>query len=148
MLSVLCVRQWCGLDDKTLEDSLYDSEGMNDLVGIDLACESAPDAMTLLKFRRLLLASALIKALLDEISAHLAEKGLLMRAGTIVDATIIVSPGSTNMALWSVNLTCTRRRRRTKNADDEHFGTKAPNGVDAASGLGYTASALRPASMT
>ena len=51
-----------------------------------------PDATTLLKFRRLLLANDLTKALFDDINAHLAEQGLLMRAGTIVDATIIAAP--------------------------------------------------------
>ena len=37
----------------------------------------------------------LTKALFEEINAHLAEQGLLMRAGTIVDATIIAAPSST-----------------------------------------------------
>jgi hypothetical protein len=64
-------------------------------VGIDLSRESVPDATTLLKFRRLLLDNDLTKALFDEINAHLAEQGLLMRAGTIVDATIIAASSST-----------------------------------------------------
>ena len=71
---------------------------MRDFVGIDLSRESVPDATTLLKFRRLLLANDLTKTLFDEINAHLAEKGLLMRAGTIVDATIIAVPSSTKNA--------------------------------------------------
>jgi len=57
-----------------------------------------PDATTLLKFRRLLLEHDLTPALFEEINAHLAERGLLMRAGTIVDATIISAPSSTKNA--------------------------------------------------
>ena len=77
-----CMPRWYGLADEALEDALYDSKAMRDLVGIDLSHESVPDATALLKFRRLLLANDLTKALSDEINAHLAEQGLLMRAGT------------------------------------------------------------------
>ena len=95
MLRMYCLQQWYGLADEALEDALYDSQALRDFVGIDLSRESVPDATTLLKFRRLLLANDLTKALFDEINAHLAEQGLLMRAGTIVDATIIAAPSST-----------------------------------------------------
>lgn len=67
-------------------------------MGIDPSRESVPDATTLLKFRRLLLANDLTKTLFDEINAHLSDKGLLTRAGTIVDATIIGAPSSTKNA--------------------------------------------------
>ena len=85
MLRMYCLQQWYGLADEALEDALYDSQALRDFVGIDLSRESVPDATTLLKFRRLLLANDLTKALFDEINAHLAGQGLLMRAGTIVD---------------------------------------------------------------
>ena len=98
MLRMYCLQQWYGLADEALEDALYDSQSMRDFVGIDLSRESVPDATTLLKFRRLLLANDLTKTLFDEINAHLAEQGLLMRSGTIVDATIIAAPSSTKNA--------------------------------------------------
>jgi IS5 family transposase len=60
---------------------------MRDFVGIDLAIESVPDATTLLRFRHLLEKHALTQRIFEEINAHLAEQGLLMREGTIVDAT-------------------------------------------------------------
>ncbi len=82
-------------------------------MGIDLSRESVPDATTLLKFRRLLLANDLTKTLFDEINAHLAEKGLLMRAGTIVDATIIAAPSATKNDKGERDPRCTRRRRAT-----------------------------------
>ena len=56
---------------------------------MDLAREQVPDATTLLKFRRLLEQHELTKALFERVNAHLGERGLLMREGTLVDATII-----------------------------------------------------------
>ena len=121
MLRMVCRQQWYGLADEALEDALYDSQALRDFVGIDLSREPVPDATTLLKFRRLLLANDLTRTLFGEINAHLAEQGLLMRAGTIVGATIIAAPSS------------------TKNAGNQwHFGMKAHIGVDAESGLVHT----------
>ena len=95
MLRMYLLQQWHGLADEALEDAIYDSQALRDFVGIDLSRESVPDATTLLKFRRLLLDGDSTKALCEEINAHLREQGLLMRAGTIVDATIIAAPSST-----------------------------------------------------
>src|SRR5215208_12177 len=95
MLRMYCCQQWYGLADEALEDALYDSQALRDFVGIDLSRESVPDATTLLKFRHLLQDNDLTRALFDEINAHLAQQGLLMRSGTIVDATIIAAPSST-----------------------------------------------------
>uniref|UniRef100_UPI0038F8108D transposase n=2 Tax=Bacteria TaxID=2 RepID=UPI0038F8108D len=76
-------------------DAIYDSQAMRDFVGIDLAIESVPDATTLLRFRHLLEKHALTQRIFEEINAHLAEKGLFMREGTIVDATIVAAAPST-----------------------------------------------------
>lgn len=95
MLRRHCLQQWYGLADEALEDALYDSQALRDFVGIDLSRQSVPDATTPLKFRRLLVENQLTRALFDEINARLAARGLLMRAGTIVDATIIAAPSST-----------------------------------------------------
>ena len=100
---------------------LYDSQAMREFVGIDLSHESVPDATTLLKFRRLLLANDLTRALFDEINAHLAEQGLLMRAGTIVDATIIAAPSSTKNAGNSRD----PEMHQTRKGNAWHFGMKA-----------------------
>ena len=84
-----------GLSDEGIEDALYDSQAIRRFVGIDLGREAAPDATTLLKFRRLLEEKNLTAAIFEAINAHLAKRGLLMRQGTIVDATIIAAPSST-----------------------------------------------------
>jgi IS5 family transposase len=92
----MCIAQQCfGLSDEGIEDAIYDSQAIRGFVGIDLTHESAPDATTLLKFRRLLEKHNLTRRIFDEINRHLASKGLMMREGTIVDAPLIAAPPST-----------------------------------------------------
>jgi IS5 family transposase len=134
MLRMYCLQQWYGLADEALEDALYDSQALRDFVGIDLSRESVPDATTLLKFRRLLQDNDLTRALFDEINAHLSEQGLLMRAGTIVDATIIAAPSSTK----NEDKARDPEMHQTKKGKQWHFGMKAHIGVDAQSGLVHT----------
>ncbi len=98
------------------------------------AARPVPDATTLLKFRRLLNDNDLTRALFDEINAHLAERGLLMRAGTIVDATIIAAPPSTK----NKDQTRDPGMHQTKKGNQWHFGMKAHIAVDADSGLVLT----------
>ena len=131
MLRMYLLQQWYGLADEALEDAIYDSQALRDFVGIDLSRESVPDATTLLKFRRLLLANDLTKALFEEINAHLAQQGLLMRAGTIVDATIIAAPSSTRNASGQRD----PEMHQAKKGNQWHHGMKAHVGVDAESGL-------------
>ena len=95
MLRMYFLQQWYSLSDEGLEDAIYDSQAMRDFVGIDLAREQVPDATTLLKFRRLLEHKQLTQAIFEQVNAHLGQRGLLMREGTLVDATIIAAPPST-----------------------------------------------------
>lgn len=134
MLRMYCLQQWYGLADEALEDALYDSQALRDFVGVDLSRESVPDATTLLKFRRLLQENDLTRSLFDEINAHLGQQGLLMRAGTIVDATIIAAPSSTKNAGKARD----PDMHQTKKGNQWHFGMKAHIGVDAESGLAHT----------
>ena len=134
MLRIYFLQQWYTLADEALEDALYDSQALRTFAGIDLNVESVPDATTLLNFRHLLEEKELTKAILTEINAHLSERKLLMREGTIVDATIIAAPPSTKNA---------RKERdpemhQTKKGNEWHFGMKAHVGVDADSGLVHT----------
>lgn len=76
-------------------DIIYDSRAARAHDWVDLNRESAPDAMSLLKFRHLLESKQLTRQGFDTINGHLAEKGLMMREGTIVDATLIAAPPST-----------------------------------------------------
>ncbi|ASW04067.1 MULTISPECIES: IS5 family transposase [Burkholderiaceae] len=131
MLRIYFLQQWYGLSDEGLEDALYDSIAMRGFAGIDLAVEDVPDATTLLKFRRLLLEHDLTRKLFDEIGISLCERGLLMKEGTLVDATIIAAPSSTKNGGKSRD----PEMHQTKKGNEWHFGMKAHIGVDADSGL-------------
>jgi IS5 family transposase len=98
MLRIYFLQQLYGPSDGGLEDALYDSIAMRAFAGIDLAVEDVPDATTLLKVRRLLLEHGLTRKLFDEIRISLCERGLIMKEGTLVDATIIQAPPSTKNA--------------------------------------------------
>jgi integrase len=82
MLRLYLAQQCLGLSDEGAEDALYDSQAIRRFVGVDLAREAAPDATTLLKFRRLLEAHRLTKSIFDTINRHLAAKGLLLKEFT------------------------------------------------------------------
>ena len=131
MLRMYFLQQWFGLADEAVEDAIYDSQAMREFVGIDLARESVPDATTLLKFRRLLEEHKLSVALFEGINAHLAERGLPLREGTMVDATIIAAPPSTKNAEHARD----PEMNQTKKGNKWHFGMKAHIGADADSGL-------------
>jgi transposase, IS5 family len=131
MLRLYFLAQWYALADEALEDALYDSQALRSFAGIDLGSEAVPDATTLLKFRHLLEAHDLGRCIFEEVGALLEEKKLLMREGTLIDATIIAAPSSTK----------NRRRERdpdmhqAKKGNQWYFGMKAHIGADEASGL-------------
>jgi len=134
MLRLYFLQQWYGLADEALEDALYDSQALRGFAGIELNRDPVPDATTLLKFRHWLERHDLTKALFDEIGAMLEERGLLMRQGTIVDATIIAAPPSTKNKSKSRD----PEMHQTKKGNQWHFGMKAHIGVDVASGVVHT----------
>ena len=134
MLRLYFLQQWYGLADEALEDALYDSQALRGFAGIDLSVAAVPEATTVLNFRHWLEQHDLTKALFDEVGAMLEERGLLMRQGTIVDATIIAAPPSTK------NKSKARdpEMHQTKKGNQWHFGMKAHIGVDVASGVVHT----------
>ena len=112
MLRMYFVQQWYNLADEALKDALYDSAALRDFVGIDLGREPVPDATTLRKFRRRLEQESLTQAIFCEINAHLEAQGILMRRGTLVDATLIAAaPSTKNKAKQRDPDMCTRARR-------------------------------------
>ena len=131
MLRMYFLQQWYSVSDEGLEDAIYDSHAMRDFVGIDLGREQVPDATTLLKFRRLLEDKQLTAAIFESVNAHLCERGLLMREGTLVDATIIAAPPSTK----NEDKARDPEMHQAKKGNQWHFGMKAHIGVDAESGL-------------
>src|SRR6187399_933183 len=134
MLRMYFLQQWYGLADEALEDAIYDSQALRGFAGIDLAAVTVPDATTVMNFRHWLERHDLTKVLFDEVGATLEERGLLMRSGTLVYATIIAAPPSTK------NKSKARdpEMHQTKKGNQWHFGMKAHIGVDVTSGGVHT----------
>jgi len=134
MLRMYIAQQCFGLSDEGVEDAIYDSQAIRGFVGMDLAREAAPDATTLLKFRRLLETHQLTERIFAAINVHLAAKGLMLKEGTVMDATIIAAPSSTKNRSKGRD----PEMHQTKKGNQWHFGMKAHIGVDAESALVHT----------
>ena len=134
MLRLYLLQSWYNFSDEGMEDAVYDSQSLRQFSRIDLSCDSVPDATTLLKFRHLLEKHSLPKMMFAELSGRLQQQGILMKEGTIVDATIIKAPSSTKNELHERD----QEMHQTKKGNEWYFGMKAHIGVDAASGLVHT----------
>ena len=126
MLRVCFLQQWHGLADEALEAARYDSQALQGFARIDLAAEGVPDATTLLNFRHRLETHDLCKGPFTAINADLTARGLLLREGTLVDATLIAAPSATK------NLKKARdpEMHQTKKGNQWYFGMKAHIGAD------------------
>jgi IS5 family transposase len=131
MLRIYFMQQWYGLSDPAMEDSLYDIESMRRFADIDLEVDVIPDETTILNFRHLLEKHNLTKKIFDQTKHYLTEKGLLLREGTIVDATIINAPSSTK----NRDKVRDKEMKQTKKGKQWYFGMKAHVGTDADKGL-------------
>jgi len=94
-----------------------------------------PDETTILNFRHLLERNGLTKKMFARINAHLERRGLLVRQGTIVDATIMAAPTSTKNASGKRD----PEMSSTKKGDEWYFGMKLHVGADDESGVAHTA---------
>jgi len=132
LLRIHLMQQWYGYSDPAMEEALYETPVLRRFAGVSLA--RVPDETTLLHFRHLLERHGLSVRVLAAVNEHLASHGLLMRCGTIMDATLIHAPTSTK------NATGTRdpEMHSVKKGNQWYFGMKAHIGVDADSGLVHT----------
>ena len=126
MLRIYFMQQWFNLSDPAMEDALYDSESMRRFAGIELSEEAIPDETTILRFRHLLEKHYLTQAIFAQIRTLLEQKRLLLKSGTIVDATIIEAPPSTK----NEDKTRDPEMHQTKKGKDWHFGMKEHVGTD------------------
>src|SRR6478736_9667186 len=131
MMRIHCLQQWYGLSDPAMEEELYEIASMRQFAGLSLARGTVPDETTILNFRHLLEQHGLAREIFDTVKAHLQTAGLLLRQGTIVDATIIAAPSSTK------NSTGKRdpQMHQAKKGNQWYFAMKAHIGADADSGL-------------
>ena len=135
MLRIHFLQLWFNLADEACEEALYDTALFREFAQIDLGEERVPDATTLLKFRRLLETHDLGRAIFERVNSLLAERGLKVAGGTMVDATIIHAPSSTKNAEKSRD----PEMHQTRKGNQWYFGMKLHIGADTKSGLIHSA---------
>ena len=130
MLRIHCLQQWFGLSDLGAEEALFETSFYRDFVGIS-GTQRIPDRVSILRFRHLLEEHELSPKILQVINAKLAAHGLLLKSGTVVDASLIAAPSSTKNKDGKRD----PEMHQVKKGNQWHFGMKAHIGVDADSGL-------------
>lgn len=136
MLRIYFMQQWYALSDPAMEDTLYEIESMRRFARLDLADDAMPDESTIPKFRHLLEHHALTGQMMNVINETLEDKGLLLKGGTMVDATIIHAPPSTK----NQDKKRDPEMHQTKKGNQWYFGMKIHIGADVNSGLVHTVS--------
>ena len=126
MLRIYYLQQWFDLSDPQAEDSIYDIESMRRFAGVELGEDDVPDESTILRFRHLLEEHGLTQAIFAEVGCLLEEKRLILKSGTIVDATIISAPSSTKNRDGKRD----PEMEQTKKGNTWYFGMKVHVGTD------------------
>ncbi len=134
MLRIHYLQQWFGLSDPAMEEALHDVPLYREFAKLGDAQARLPDETTILRFRHLLERHNLAPDMLRLVNDILLAKGLMLRTGTAVDATLISAPSSTKNADGERD----PEMKQTRKGNNWYFGMKAHIGVDAASGLVHT----------
>ena len=133
MLRIHFMQQWFTLSDPAMEEALHDIALFREFAGLGWDSR-LPDESTILRFRHLLEKHKLAEQILAAVNDLLRDKGLMLKAGTVVDATLIAAPSSTKNQSGERD----PQMHQTKKGNQWHFGMKAHIGVDAESGLVHT----------
>ena len=134
MLRIHFMQQWFTLSDPTMEEALHDMPLFREFAGLAGWSDRLPDETTILRFRHLLEQHKLAPKILHTVTELLGSKGLMLRAGTVVDATLIAAPSSTKNQSGERD----PEMHQSKKGNQWYFGMKAHIGVDAESGLVHT----------
>ena len=133
MLRVHFMQQWFTLSDPAMEEALHDIALFREFAGLGWDSR-IPDESTILRFRHLLEKNKLTDQILACVNDLLRDKGLMLKAGTVVDATLISAPSSTKNESGERD----PEMKQSRKGNQWHFGMKAHIGVDAESGLVHT----------
>lgn len=133
MLRIHCMQQWYNLSGDAMEDALYQIASMRLFAKLSLD-QAIPDRTNIMNFRHLLELHQLARQLFESVNQRLSEAGIMMKQGTLVDATIIEASSSTKNKRDQRD----PEMHQTKKGNQWHFGMKAHIGVDANSGLTYS----------
>jgi IS5 family transposase len=131
MLRIHYLQQWFALSDPAMEEALHDMPVFREFAKLGEGVARLPDETTILRFRHLLEKHDLATDMLRVVNDILHAKGLTMKKGTVVDATLIAAPSSTKNAEGERD----PEMHQVKKGNQWYFGMKAHIGVDAQSGL-------------
>lgn len=134
MLRIHLLQQFFGHSDPAMEEALHDIPLYREFAQLDAGITRLPDESTILRFRHMLEQNDLGVQILAAVNAKLIDRGLLLKTGTVVDATLIAAPSSTKNDKGERD----PEMHQTKKGKQWHFGMKAHIGVDAESGLVHT----------
>lgn len=134
MLRIHFMQQWFNLSDPAMEEALHDVPLFRDFAGLGGWAQALPDETTILRFRHKLEEKRLAPQILATVNAVLQAKGLMLREGTVVDATLIAAPSSTKNASGERD----PEMKQSAKGKQWFFGMKAHVGVDAETGLVHT----------
>jgi transposase, IS5 family len=134
MLRIHFLQQWFGLSDPAMEEALEDIPMYWQFAQLDPGITRLPDETTILRFRHMLEANNLSLQIMATINALLTQRGLLLKTGTVVDATLIAAPSSTKNKDHARD----PQMHSSKKGNQMYFGMKAHIGADAESGLVHT----------
>lgn len=134
MLRIHYLQQWFALSDPAMEEALHDMPVFREFAKLGDGVTRLPDETTILRFRHLLEKHDLATDMLRVVNDILQAKGLMMKKGTVVDATLIAAPSSTKNAEGERD----PEMKQAKKGNQWYFGMKAHIGVDAHSGLVHT----------
>ena len=133
MLRVHFMQQWFALSDPAMEEAFFDTPLYREFAQLEEFAR-LPDESTILRFRHRLEKYKLAEQILETVNQLLTERGLLLKAGTAVDATLIAAPTSTK----NKDTKRDPEMHSSKKGNQWYFGMKAHIGVDAESGLVHT----------
>jgi transposase, IS5 family len=108
-----------------MEEALYDVPLHRDFAGLDGGMTRLPDESTILRFRHLLETHGLATQMLALVNEILVEKCLMLKTGSVVDATLIPAPTSTKNGSGKRD----PEMRPTQKGGNWYFGMKAHIGV-------------------
>ena len=133
LFRALLLQSLYGLSDRELEEALADRLSFRRFVGLSLE-ETVPDHTVLNRFRNRLVAEGLMQKLFDELDRQLEKAGVMLKRGTMLDATLIEAVSAPPRASEASRDPDARFARR-QGKRGSTFGYKAHVGVDEGSGL-------------
>lgn len=134
LLKIHFLQQWYSLSDPEMEEAIYDRNSFQKFLDIDLLAQNVPDETTILNFRHFLEKEDMGAKFFDIVRYLLEEKNLIMKEGSITDATFIEAPSSTKNKEKKRDPDMTS----SKKGNNWHFGMKTHIGVDTRSGFVHT----------